>query len=64
VVIGSDRRGTAYGVFSLSEAIGISLWYWWTDVHPAKKSALCLASGSFDSGSPSVKYQFNLPDKK
>jgi len=57
LVIGSDRRGTAYGVFSLSEAIGVSPWYWWADVHPLKKSALYLTSSSFDSGSPSVKYR-------
>jgi len=29
VIAGSDRRGTAYGVFELSRAIGVSPWYWW-----------------------------------
>lgn len=57
LVIGSDRRGTAYGVFALSEAIGVSPWHWWADVQPAKKSAVYLASASFDGGSPSVKYR-------
>jgi hypothetical protein len=35
VIAGSDRRGTAYGVFELSEAIGVSPWVWWADVAPA-----------------------------
>lgn len=36
VIIGSDKRGTAYGVFELSKQMGISPWYWWADV-PAKE---------------------------
>src|SRR5688572_1690039 len=31
VVAGSDRRGTAFGVFELSKAMGVSPWYWWSD---------------------------------
>ena len=31
VVAGSDRRGTAYGLLSISKAIGVSPWYWWAD---------------------------------
>ena len=34
VIAGSDRRGTAYGVFELSECIGVSPWVWWADVAP------------------------------
>lgn len=36
VIAGSDRRGTAFGVFELSQQIGVSPWYWWADV-PVKK---------------------------
>ena len=36
VIAGSDRRGTAYGVFELSRQLGVSPWYWWADV-PVKK---------------------------
>ena len=36
VITGSDRRGTAYGVFEFSKQIGVSPWYWWADV-PVKK---------------------------
>ena len=42
VVVGSDRRGTAYGLFSISETIGVSPWYWWADVPVVKKKSLCL----------------------
>ena len=38
VIAGSDRRGTAYGVFEFSKQIGVSPWYWWADV-PVKKKA-------------------------
>ena len=36
VIAGSDKRGTAYGLFTLSKAMGVSPWYWWADV-PVKK---------------------------
>jgi hypothetical protein len=34
LIVGSDNRGTAYGVFDISEKIGVSPWYWWADVNP------------------------------
>ena len=57
LVIGSDRRGTAFGLTSLSEAIGVSPWYWWDDVTPEKKSALYVEPGPFVQGEPSVQYR-------
>ena len=45
LVVGSDRRGTAFGLTSLSEAIGVSPWYWWADVTPQQKSALYVEPG-------------------
>ena len=39
VIVGSDRRGTIYGTYELSEQIGVSPWYWWADVPVAKKQA-------------------------
>lgn len=38
VIIGANKRGTSYGIYSLSEQIGVSPWYWWADV-PVKKTA-------------------------
>lgn len=40
IVIGSDVRGTAYGIFELAEQLGISPWKWWADVAPLKKKKL------------------------
>ena len=37
VIAGSDRRGTAYGVFELSKQIGVSPWYYFADMPPKKK---------------------------
>jgi hypothetical protein len=57
VIAGSDRRGTAFGVFTLSEAIGVSPWYWWADVTPRHRDALVIGAGTFLQGPPSVKYR-------
>ena len=57
VVVGSDRRGTAYGLTSLSNAIGVSPWYWWADVTPRKQASLYVQPGTYSQGEPSVKYR-------
>jgi len=57
VIVGSDRRGTAYGVYSLSQSIGVSPWYWWADVAPQKKAALYTGTVNYLSKGPSVKYR-------
>lgn len=57
VVAGSDRRGTAFGLTSLSEIIGVSPWYWWADVIPDHKPAIYIKSGCFLQGEPSVAYR-------
>ena len=57
VIAGSDRRGTAYGLITISEAIGVSPWYWWADVTPQTRKALYLEPGCFIQGEPSVQYR-------
>lgn len=57
VIVGSDPRGTAYGVYELSEQIGVSPWSWWADVPAKKRPALWLAPGTNRFGPPSVKYR-------
>ena len=57
VIVGSDPRGTAYGVFTLSEAIGVSPWYWWADVPPVKKAALYVGLPKPVVDAPAVKYR-------
>ncbi|WP_170941618.1 glycosyl hydrolase 115 family protein [Cellvibrio mixtus] len=56
IIVGSDRRGTAFGVFGLSESIGVSPWHFWGDVPVAKKDALYIA-GNHTQQSPGVKYR-------
>lgn len=57
VIIGSDRRGTAFGTYELSRAIGVSPWVWWADVMPARRPDLHAAAGLRRFGPPSVKYR-------
>jgi hypothetical protein len=57
VIAGSDKRGTIYGVYDLSEQIGVSPWYWWADVPVAKHPAVSVAPGRFIEAGPVVKYR-------
>lgn len=57
VIAGSDRRGTAYGVFTLSRQMGVSPWYWWADVPVKQKATVYVKAGTYRAGSPSVKYR-------
>ena len=57
VVAGSDRRGTAYGVFRLSEEIGVNPFYWWSDVPVEHRDKAFVSGKRFVSNSPSVKYR-------
>ena len=57
IIAGSDRRGTAFGVFELSGIIGVSPWVWWADVLPKQQNAIYLSLKSAVYGPPSVKYR-------
>ena len=57
VIAGSDKRGTIYGIYDLSEQIGVSPWYWWADVVPDRREALYVRPGRYLRGEPSVKYR-------
>ena len=56
VIAGTDRRGVAYGAFSISEKMGVSPFYWWADV-PVKKQAAIYVKADYASQAPSVKYR-------
>lgn len=56
IIAGSDRRGTAFGIFHLSRLMGVSPWVWWADVSPVKKKQLYV-TGTYTSKEPSVKYR-------
>ncbi|MBR4253640.1 MAG: glycosyl hydrolase 115 family protein [Lentisphaeria bacterium] len=57
VVAGSDRRGTIFGIYDISEKIGVSPWYWWADVPAKKHDSLFIVPGTFLQGPPKVKYR-------
>lgn len=56
IVVGSDMRGTLYGVYTLSEHMGVSPWYWWADVPVEKSSELHVTADLVDDG-PTVQYR-------
>jgi len=57
VIIGSDKRGTIYGMFDISEKIGVSPWYYWADVPPKKNKNIYVLPGYHSLGEPDVKYR-------
>jgi hypothetical protein len=57
VIVGSDRRGAAYGLLSVSRTIGVSPWYWWADAPIVKKDQLHLKVDKYISKEPTVKYR-------
>ncbi|MDE6342572.1 MAG: glycosyl hydrolase 115 family protein [Muribaculaceae bacterium] len=56
VIAGSDRRGTAYGVTTLSREIGVSPWVWWADV-PVSRNPDMTVGADYLSAPPSVRYR-------
>lgn len=56
VIAGSDRRGTAYGVTTLSRELGVSPWVWWGDV-PVKRNPDAYVATDYLSAAPKVKYR-------
>jgi len=57
VIAGSDKRGTIYGIYELSEQIGVSPWYWWADVPAQHHDQLFVLPGAYVQGPPAVKYR-------
>lgn len=57
VIAGSDKRGAIYGIYELSEQIGVSPWYDWADVPVVKKQNVSLAKGTYTAGEPAVRYR-------
>lgn len=57
VVAGSDRRGTIYGLYDISETMGVSPWYWWADVPIDTKTDIWVLEAGKIQGTPSIKYR-------
>ncbi len=56
VIAGSDKRGTIYGIYDLSQALGVSPWKWWEDV-PIRRHPDASIIGRYEAPSPKVKYR-------
>lgn len=57
VIAGSDKRGTIFGIYDISEKIGVSPWYWWGDMPVQHQDDLLIKEGIYKQGEPSVKYR-------
>ncbi len=57
VVAGSDKRGAVFGMYTISENIGVSPWYWWADVPIRTQSKLTYDYDTVVSSEPDVKYR-------
>jgi hypothetical protein len=57
VIVGSDKRGTIFGIYDLSAAIGVSPWYWWADVLVRPQRELFVLPGRHMRGEPAVRYR-------
>ncbi|MBO5749548.1 MAG: glycosyl hydrolase 115 family protein, partial [Bacteroidaceae bacterium] len=57
VILGSDKRGTIFGIYELSKQIGVSPWYWMADAPIQKHEQIFAKSGVYTDGEPKVKYR-------
>ncbi|MCJ8165326.1 glycosyl hydrolase 115 family protein [Pontibacter sp. E15-1] len=57
VIVGSDKRGTIYGMYDVSAQIGVSPWYYWADVPVKQQQNLYVLPGRHTQGEPAVKYR-------
>lgn len=58
LIFGSDKRGTIYGMFHISELMGVSPWVTFADVVPERKDEVYMTEAdTFYSKEPSVKYR-------
>ncbi|WP_288129911.1 glycosyl hydrolase 115 family protein [Microbulbifer sp.] len=57
VIAGHDRRGVAYGIYEISEQIGVSPWYWWADVPVRKADRIYIGADTRVVDWPRVKYR-------
>lgn len=56
-IIGTDRRGTIFGIYDLCEAMGVSPWYYWADVPVKTYDVLCLPLDYSKVDWPAVQYR-------
>ncbi|SDC12508.1 Glycosyl hydrolase family 115 [Pelagirhabdus alkalitolerans] len=56
-IVGTDRRGTIFGIYEFSKMIGVSPWYFFADVPIKKQDAIYIDSGFKTTSYPSVQYR-------
>lgn len=57
VIAGSDKRGTIYGIYEISQRIGVSPWYWMADAPVKHQDEVWYDGGRIVQPSPKVKYR-------
>ena len=57
VIAGSDKRGTIYGIYEISQRIGVSPWYWMADAPVKHQDEVWYDGGRIIQPSPKVKYR-------
>ena len=57
VIAGSNTRGTIYGIYEVSQRIGVSPWYWWADVPVSQNPQAAVDCDYYASGEPTVRYR-------
>ena len=57
VIVGADKRGSIFGVYEVSEQLGVSPWYWWADVPTVRRTSAVVPIGATLSDAPVVKYR-------
>lgn len=57
VIAGSDRRGVAFALFTLSRQMGVSPWSWWADVPILRHRSVYVSGGNHFQHEPSVRYR-------
>ena len=57
VIAGSDKRGTVFGIYELSQQMGVSPWYYWADVPVEHHAEVYVRQGEYTDGEPTVRYR-------
>lgn len=57
VIAGSDNRGAIYGVYKISEEMGVSPWHYFADVPVQTKTEIYIPAGTVLTDKPDVQYR-------
>ncbi|KAK5947409.1 hypothetical protein PMZ80_001559 [Knufia obscura] len=57
VIAGADKRGTIFGIYEISQQIGVSPWWWFADISTIQQDQIYATAASIYRPSPSVKYR-------